>query len=230
MRSVISPGITFSLKGATSAYVNGPVVLKSNAQVLFPWLGASHLEEPDVAQEDVQLDQTRALDGFLASVERSAFRIARYALRNQDDALDIVQEAMMQLVKSYGNRPSEEWKPLFYRILENKIRDFQRRGMVRSRVMAWFGSATTEDEPESFIDRAPDHREPTPDRQVGLDDAMSELDQAVTDLPLRQQQAFLLRTLEGLDVAQTAKAMGCSQGSVKTHYSRALQNLRKRLG
>ena len=181
-----------------------------------------------IAQEGNSLDQTHALDRFLASVERSAFRIARYGLRNTEDALDIVQEAMMQLVKSYAHRPEAEWKPLFYRILENKIRDHQRRNTVRSRVMSWFGG--TDEEGESVVDRAPDTREPQPDRQTALDHAVSALDEAVYQLPTRQQQAFLLRTLEGLDVANTAKAMGCSQGSVKTHYSRALSNLRGKLG
>ena len=166
-------------------------MIKSNTQIAFPAWALSHGDSDGArAQEERQLDQTRALDGFLASVERSAFRIARYAVRNQDDALDIVQDAMIQLVKSYSRRPAEEWKPLFYRILENKIRDFQRKGMVRSKVMAWFGGGTSEDEPESFVERAPDLREPTPDAQVGLDDAMSELDVAVADLPTAATAGF----------------------------------------
>ena len=205
-------------------------MIQSDPQVLTCWAAGKMGLNAAIEKEDERLDQARALESFLASVERSAFRIARYALRDTEDALDIVQEAMMQLVKSYSQRPEAEWKPLFYKILENKIRDSQRRRGVRNRVMAWFGSNTTEDNPESLVDRAPDTREPEPDRQTELDAAVSELDKAVYALPNRQQQAFLLRTLEGLDVAQTASIMGCSQGSVKTHYSRAIHSLREKLG
>lgn len=201
-------------------------MLKSEAVT---WWGAP-ARVIENSQEEKGLDRTRELDRFLASVERSAFRIARFAVRDTDEALDIVQDAMIQLVKSYAHKPSEEWKPLFYRILENKIRDFQRKASVRNRVMAWFGSSTDDDHSESLIDRSPDTRDPQPDGQAALDDAVSALDRAVYALPARQQQAFLLRHLEGLDVAQTAKAMGCSQGSVKTHYSRAVHRLREELG
>jgi RNA polymerase sigma-70 factor (ECF subfamily) len=175
--------------------------------------------------------RARALNDFLAGVELRAFKIAVVALRNEDDALDAVQDAMLQLARAYAARPEEEWKPLFYRILENRIRDVQRRRMTRNKVIAWlpFRRGDDEDELPDPIEQAvsPD---PLPGRRLELDEAIKALEAAVQNLPRRQQQVFLLRTLEGMDVAQTAAAMGCSEGSVKTHYFRALNTLREKLG
>jgi RNA polymerase sigma-70 factor (ECF subfamily) len=174
--------------------------------------------------------QARTLNQFLAGVELKAFKIAQAALRHEDDALDAVQDAMLQLARAYADRPAEEWKPLFYRILENRIRDMQRRRTVRGRVIAWlpFRGDEDEDEPDP-IAQAPS-QDPLPARRLEIDEAMQALEKALADLPRRQQQVFLLRSLEGLDVAETAVAMGCSEGSVKTHYFRALQALREQLG
>jgi len=188
----------------------------------------------DFVVERSRLDQgamtSRALDQFLTSVEKRAFKIAQLGLRNDDDALDAVQDAMMKLVQSYASRPADEWRPLFYRILANQVRDMQRRRTVRGRIMAWLPLGDAEDDDEyDPIAQAPSH-EPTPAKRLELDEAISVLETAVADLPPRQQQAFLLRNFEGLDVNETASAMGCSEGSVKTHYFRALENLRARLG
>jgi len=174
--------------------------------------------------------RSRALNQFLASIELKAFKIAQAALRHEDDALDAVQDAMLQLARAYGERPAEEWKPLFYRILENRIRDMQRRRTVRGRVMAWLPSRDEDDDEEpDAIAQAPSP-EPQPVKRLELDEAVGALEKALSALPRRQQQAFLLRTLEGLDVAETARAMGCSEGSVKTHYFRAVHTLREQLG
>lgn len=175
--------------------------------------------------------RSRALNQFLASVELKAFRMAQLSLRNEDDALDAVQDAMLQLARAYADRPAEEWRPLFYRILENRIRDVQRRRSVRARIMAWvpFRRDEGEEEDNDPLLRAPS-ADPSPVLRLELDEAMGALESALAALPQRQRQAFLLRTLEGLDVAQTANAMGCSEGSVKTHYFRAVQALRARLG
>lgn len=179
---------------------------------------------------DTTQDAARSLETFLASVERKAFRIAQIALRHEADALDVVQDAMLQLSTRYASRPSEEWKPLFYRILENRVRDVQRRRNVRGRVMAFLPwRADDEEDAADPIDQAAD-RAPQPLAQLESDQAMAVLEQAIGALPARQRQAFLLRNFEGLDVAQTAAAMKCSQGSVKTHYFRALQALRAKLG
>jgi len=193
----------------------------------YSMLAASH---GDVDLTDEAKTRSRALNQFLAGVELKAFKIAQMALRHEDDALDAVQDAMLQLARAYADRPAAEWKPLFYRILENRIRDMQRRRTVRGRVIAWlpFRGEDDEDEPDP-ISQAPSP-EPQPVRRLELDEAVGALQKALEELPRRQQQAFMLRTLEGLDVAATAAAMGCSEGSVKTHYFRAVQALRAQLG
>jgi RNA polymerase sigma-70 factor, ECF subfamily len=173
---------------------------------------------------------SRALDQFFIGVEKRAFKIAQLALRHDDDALDAVQDAMMKLVQSYADRPEAEWRPLFYRILANRIRDMQRRRTVRGRIMAWL--PVRDDEEDDDYDpmaQAPS-AEATPLQRLQLDEAIGVLETAIAELPARQQQAFLLRNFEGMDVTATASAMGCSEGSVKTHYFRALETLRARLG
>lgn len=173
-------------------------------------------------------ETTRALNGFLAGIERKAFRMAQIALRHEEDALDAVQDAMIQLTRRYADRPQPEWRPLFHRILENRIRDAQRRRSVRGKVMAWL-PWTADDDPEADpLVRAADPA-PDPGTSAEVDEFMAALQRAVQQLPARQRQAFLLRNLEGMDVAETAAAMGCSDGSVKTHYSRAVQKLREQL-
>ena len=172
------------------------------------------------------------LADFLATVERPAFRIAQIALRHEADALDAVQDAMLRLVRRYAQRPPDEWRPLFYRILENCVRDMQRRRRTRNGVMAWLpwrgGDDDDNDEPDAMALAADPG--PTPAAQVQAAETMQALEQAVAALPERQRQAFLLRSIDGMDVAATAQAMGCSEGSVKTHYFRALQQLRECLG
>lgn len=171
----------------------------------------------------------QTLNGFLAEVERKAFRMAQMALRHDDDALDAVQDAMLQLVRRYASRPSAEWRPLFHRILENRIRDLQRRRTVRGRILAWMPWKSAEDTDTDPVERTPDPA-PGPVALVEGEQIGVALQRAISLLPARQRQAFLLRNMEGLDVAETAHAMGCSQGSVKTHYSRAVHSLREQLG
>lgn len=172
---------------------------------------------------------SRELERFLADVERKAYRMAQIGLRNEQDALDAVQDAMLQLVRRYAARPAEEWRPLFYRILENRIRDLQRRSTVRGRVMSWLPWSSDDDEGEDPVSLAPDPA-PGPVAQLQGRELMAALEAALAELPARQRQAFMLRSFEGLDVAETALAMGCSEGSVKTHHFRAVQVLRARLG
>ncbi len=177
------------------------------------------------------LDQTRELDKFLAEVERRAFRMAQIALRDPDDALDVVQDAMLKLARNYSAKPSAEWRPLFYRILENGIRDQHRRRAVRKKLMAWLPGAKDDpdDEAQDPLDSVADGGPDVPQRLM-QDQAMEKLSGLLRALPARQREAFMLRNFEGLDVAATAQAMGCSEGSVKTHYSRAVHALRDQLG
>ncbi|HEX7237366.1 MAG TPA: RNA polymerase sigma factor [Gammaproteobacteria bacterium] len=184
-----------------------------------------------IAQREASLGREGALIGalieaFLREVEARAYRIALVQIRDRHEALDIVQDAMIRLVQRYANRPSEEWPPLFYRILQNRIRDMQRRRAVRSRVLSFFGGTASEEEHDPLAE-APGPRSENPLEQVTADDAMRALERALSDLPVRQREAFMLRNFEGLDVAQTATAMGCTEGSVKTHYSRAVHRLRE---
>ena len=169
------------------------------------------------------------LNRFFAEVEKRALRIAEINIRDRDEALDLVQDAMIRLARNYAGRPDKEWAPLFYRILQNRIRDWQRRQVVRNRVMVWFGKGN-EDNDYDPVAAAPDLAGRSPDEELQTHEAMQSLETAISGLPGRQREAFMLRTFEGLDVAGTATAMGCSQGSVKTHYSRAVHSLRETLG
>ena len=176
------------------------------------------------------LQREAKLNRFFADVEKRALRIAEISIRDRDEALDLVQDAMIKLARNYAGHPEEEWTPLFYRILQNGIRDWHRRQMVRNRVMVWFGRSPAAEDDYDPVAQAPDPMGRTPDEQIEARQAMQKLEHAVAGLPARQREAFMLRTFEGLDVAATATAMGCSEGSVKTHYSRAIHTLREVLG
>lgn len=176
---------------------------------------------------EAQASTRLELERFLRDVEVRAYRIALLGLRDRDDALDAVQDAMWRLVHRYADRPRGEWRPLFYRILQNRVRDIQRRRRFRSGILAIFagrdaGDAHVEDA------AAPAHVDPL--EQASAGHAMRALEDALASLPTRQREAFVLRCLEGLDTAETAAAMGCTEGSVKTHYSRAVHRLRTLLG
>lgn len=183
--------------------------------------------ETELLAEDAQAVPT-SLDAFLAQVERRAFRLAEMSLGQREDAMDAVQDAMLRLVRNYRDKPAQEWTPLFWGILRRRIVDLQRRRKVRSIVVGWLGGGRDDDGDELPAWEPADHGPGPLDR---LQDAQSYADMAaaVKKLPQRQREAFMLRVLEGLDVAETAQAMGCSEGSVKTHLSRAMHNLRDQL-
>ena len=174
------------------------------------------------------LDKNHALERFLSSVEKRALRIAQIATSNSDDAFDIVQDAMFKLVEKYAGKNENEWPPLFHRILQSRIRDWYRRNTVRNRFRSWLSSdPAVEDDPfQSVADEAGR----SPEIELQNSRSIDALEQALQSLPLRQQQAFMLRAWEGFDVKETAKAMACAEGSVKTHYSRAIHSLRATLG
>lgn len=181
------------------------------------------------ATREATLDSERALERFLAGIERRALRIAQLALRDHAEAEDVVQDAMIRLVRNYAGNPPEQWRPLFYRILHNRITDSQRRQTVRRAVMAWWPGGAAQDEAPDPIESAVDPAG-APDSMLEGEQLLARIEEALARLSGRQREAFLLRNFEGMDVAQTAIAMGCSEGSVKTHYFRALQALQTVLG
>jgi RNA polymerase sigma-70 factor (ECF subfamily) len=189
------------------------------------------------------LDTRIALDRFLADVERRAYRMAQIATGQREEALDIVQDAMMKLVQNYSQRDQEEWGALFHTILQSTIRDWYRRQKVRNQWRSWLGLKTAlkqtgdgqenksyaEDGLDSATHSLTQAATQEPHHHIDSEQSITALEIALHELPLRQQQAFMLRVWEGLNVDQTANAMQCSQGSVKTHLSRALQSLRHQL-
>ncbi|MEN9502753.1 MAG: hypothetical protein RI964_2038 [Pseudomonadota bacterium] len=182
------------------------------------------------AQKDEGLTTVARMNNFLRGVEQRAFITARLATQNEDEALDIVQDAMCKLAQNYSGHPDAEWGALFHTILHSRINDWHRRQKVRNRWRVFFFASDDEDDDIKPEDQVAQTLFPEPDRQL-LQEEMNELmQQAVQTLPLRQQQALLLRAWEGYDIAETAKIMNCSQGSVKTHYSRAIHSLRVKLG
>ncbi|ABB32831.1 RNA polymerase, sigma-24 subunit, ECF subfamily [Geobacter metallireducens RCH3] len=175
--------------------------------------------------KEERLDSTEILNRFLAGIERRAFRMARLATSDDDEALDLVHDAMLAFVNRYAGKPEGEWAPLFHRTLQNRIVDWHRRTGVRNRFRAWFLGGESEEESDP-LENVADLSSPDPLASLQRHDLGEAIESAVRRLPLRQRQAFLLRAWEGLDTAQTAFAMGCSEGSVKTHYSRAVHTLR----
>jgi len=175
-----------------------------------------------------------SIEAFLASAERRAWLHARLAVRNDDIALDIVQDAMIRLVEHYADRPPGEWPMLFQRILQNAIRDHFRRQKVRdtwtvlvSALLPGRQDDETPDAAETLLERIASDAShaPSAEDEVAGREELAHIANAIADLPPRQREAFLLRYWEGYDLAETAEAMGCSEGSVKTHCSRACHTL-----
>lgn len=178
----------------------------------------------------------QTMDAFLASVERRAYKQALFAVRNEENALDIVQDAMFSLVQSYAEKPAAEWPMLFTRILQNAIHNHFRRSKVRDYWTPTFSEFdhSTEDEAsfdilESLLARNPDNQTVSAEETVSREEMLNLIDELIKNLPDRQREAFLLRYWEDLSVTETAEAMGCSEGSVKTHCSRAAHSLAKAL-
>ncbi|MEM8501049.1 MAG: RNA polymerase sigma factor [Pseudomonadota bacterium] len=185
-----------------------------------------------MSDEQARQLRMREMDQFLAGQERRAFNMALMATSNRDDALEIVQDSMFKLVQKYSQKEPADWGPLFTRILQNRIKNWYRRQSLTSR---WFSKTGTGDDSDSENAFAADGEivqqlsQSTPATDAQQQHFMRALESTLRELPLRQQQVFLLRAVQGLDVAETAEAMACSKGSVKTHYSRALQKLKQQL-
>ncbi len=171
----------------------------------------------------------KELSDFLTAVERRAFKQTAYAVRDDHAALDIVQDAMMKLAEKYADRPPTELPMLFQRILQNTMRDFWRRQKVRNlwtSLLSSFGGNQEDSEdrdPLETIDVEDDSEEPS--AQLARQQTIQLIERALEKLPPRQREAFVLRYWEEMDVAETAEIMGCSDGSVKTHCSRAVHAL-----
>lgn len=181
-------------------------------------------------QEETTLASSRELANFLESVERRAFKQAMFAVRDEEAALDIVQDSMLKLAEKYGDRPVDEFPMLFQRILQNTIRDFYRRSKVRSMwttLLSAFAPDDDEDRDplETLAADEDDAGLRTPETQLVQARTLEAIEEEIRKLPQRQREAFLMRYWEDMDVAETATAMGCSEGSVKTHCSRATHAL-----
>ncbi len=175
------------------------------------------------------------LDAFLRGVEKRAFKRSLYHVRNQESALDIVQDSMMKLAEHYGHKPAEELPMLFQRILTNTTLDWFRRQKTQNALFTRLGDFEGADDGGDFdvletllLDRDPDQKD-NPQNQADRAQTLHVIEEEIQELPARQREAFLMRYWEEMDVAETASAMGCSQGSVKTHCFRALAALAKAL-
>jgi RNA polymerase sigma-70 factor (ECF subfamily) len=192
---------------------------------------------PEATPERVLPLATRSeLSAFLEGVERRAFKQAVFAVRDEEAALDIVQDAMLRLSEKYGDRPPAELPMLFQRILQNAIRDWYRRQKVRSlwtTLLSSLAPAQGEDDERDPLDTLVvaegSTAGETPAQEVERSQVLEIIEQEIAKLPPRQREAFLMRYWEELDVAETARAMGCSEGSVKTHCSRAARALAEAL-
>ena len=175
------------------------------------------------------------LSEFLKSVERRAFKRSVYHVRNEESALDIVQDSMMKLVEHYSHKPVGELPMLFQRILSNCTLDWFRRQKTRNALFSNLGDFETSSEDGEFdlletLDLSgPSNQSESAETSTERAQILHEIEKEIQELPLRQREAFLMRYWEDLDVAETAAAMGCSEGSVKTHCSRAVQALSKAL-
>ena len=176
------------------------------------------------------------LSDFLSSIEQRAFKQAVYAVRDDDAAMDIVQDAMIKLAEKYGDRPAGELPLVFTRILQNRIHDWFRRQKVRNTWVTLFSSMGKKTDENDDFDpleslSAPDDSEIHQDGSQKLEQSqlLQALESEISKLPVRQREAFLMRYWDELSITETAKAMSCSEGSVKTHCSRATQTLAKAL-
>jgi RNA polymerase sigma-70 factor (ECF subfamily) len=175
------------------------------------------------------------LSEFLKSVEKRAFKRSVYHVRNNEAALDIVQDSMMKLAEHYGHKPIEELPMLFQRILSNCTLDWFRRQKTQNALFSNMGDFESDDDSGDFdlletlhaSSGSPQHE--SSETQTERAQTLREIEIEIQQLPARQREAFLMRYWEDMDVAETATAMGCSQGSVKTHCSRAVHALAQAL-
>ena len=191
-----------------------------------------HPEAATLIRRTLLLATFKEISAFLADVERRAFKQAMFALRDHHSALDVVQDAMLKLTEKYSDKPAAELPLLFQRILQNTIHDHFRRQKVRTTwttVLSALGRGEEKDDEfdplETLRAKSDSNANADPAELLEQTQIMQTIEQALSRLPARQREAFLLRYWEELDVAETAVAMGCSEGGVKTHCSRAVHDL-----
>lgn len=167
------------------------------------------------------------LDQFFARFEIEAYKLSYVITQNREDALEVVQDSMLKLVHKYSHKSVDEWRLLFFRILQNRLRDYQRRKQIRQ-LFHLYPAKTQEqdDEVEQFKDPSAE----TPENSLHSENALHAIQQALGQLPLRQQQVFLLRAWQEFSTKEAAFALSITEGSVKTHYKRAIDQLRLQLG
>jgi RNA polymerase sigma-70 factor, ECF subfamily len=173
----------------------------------------------------------KTMEVFLKSVEKKAFRIIEIATGGADDTLDILQESMMAFVRRYSAKDESEWRPLFYKVVQNKIKDWLRKEKLK-RLFFFSMPAHYQEESEIMpdpIDTAPDLQTANPLTDAKTSQAIARLHIVLKNLPRGQQQVFLLRAWEGLSTQETATAMNCTEGTVKTQYFRAINRLKEKL-
>mgnify|MGYP000025746946 CR=1 FL=1 len=168
----------------------------------------------------------RELEIFLQDIEKRAFRMAQLATHSEADALDIVQDAMIKLASKYSERQPSEWRPLFFKILENRILDWHRKQTVMKKIFFWRKDGNdTDDHSELTLEQADFQFDP--ESQLASEQLGTRLLSVIELLPMKQQQCFLLRSWEGLSTKETAEVMNINENSVKTHYARALSKLKQ---
>ncbi|MBD8009099.1 RNA polymerase sigma factor [Acinetobacter pecorum] len=190
------------------------------------------LAPKQLQSQDVSILKSTAearLKNFMQDVTGRALVMMESATQGQHGiAMDLVQEAFISLHKSYAEKTTEEWYPLFYTILHNKLQDWRRKEARRGQMFSFFKKVSLDDDEIEFDDVV-DESTPTPLEFLDQAVTAEEIQEAIAKLPVRQQQAFMLRAWEGFDTHTTAQIMNCTEGSVKTHYHRAIQGLRASL-
>jgi RNA polymerase sigma-70 factor (ECF subfamily) len=194
-------------------------------------LGAANRHRACLSTGNLHLASDSELSEFLKSVERRAFKRSVYHVRNDEAALDIVQDSMMKLAEHYGHKPIEELPMLFQRILSNCTLDWFRRQKTQNALFTNLGDFESASEDGDFDLLETLHASTNSDQHESAEkltdraQTLRAIEEEIQQLPARQREAFLMRYWEEMDVAETAAAMGCSQGSVKTHCSRAVHAL-----
>ena len=196
--------------------IDGPTTINSKA----------YTSSDDVHTSYAPQEPPLTMEAFLADIEKRAYHMAALATNSHADALDLLQDAMIKLVTNYAEHPSSQWKPLFYKILQNRIRDWHRHQKVKNLIFFWQSPQQDDDDSPIFTSQLCDEKGPTPESDIEKTQQQQTALQHLQQLSDKQQQCFLLRSWEGLSTEQTAQIMNCSQGSVKTHYSRAVTKLK----